>query len=137
MPERWVPLLAATVGLIGGVGGAYIGGVVAIQEQQERFENEQRTETRNLRINAYVDLLKACETAFYLDGAQTETNQRVGDLRAAQARASLMTSSNEVEEAAGELGPNEKACGIVDENQHTLAQRRFVDAAKPEVTVDE
>jgi hypothetical protein len=139
MPERWMPLLAATVGLLGGVGGAYIGGVVAIKEQQERFENEQRTETRNLRINAYVDLLKACETTFYIDESlsKTQTNQRVGDLRAAQARASLMTSSNEVQTAAGTLGPNEGACGDIDLAQHISAQQTFVDAAKPEVTADE
>jgi len=125
-----MPLLAATVGLLGGVGGAYIGGVVAIKEQQERFENEQRTETRNLRINAYVDLLMACETTF-------DTGQRVGDLRAAQARASLMTSSNEVQKAADALGPVDGACGDIDDDEHVSAQQRFVDAAKPEVTADE
>jgi hypothetical protein len=59
------------------------------------------------------------------------------NLRAAQARASLMTSSNEVEEAAGELGPNEKACGTVDEDQHTSGQQHFVEAAKAEITADE
>jgi CHASE1-domain containing sensor protein len=136
MSERWIPLFAAIVGLLGGMGGAYIGGTVANEGQQQRFENEQKAETRNLRVDAYVDLLTACETAFYTAGntSETERNRRVGNLRAAQARASLMTSSTEVRTAARELGPNGGGCGSIPPAQHISVQERFVEAAKAEVT---
>jgi CHASE1-domain containing sensor protein len=46
MSERWVPLLAAVVGLLGGMGGAYVGGTVANEGQQDRFEDERKAEMR-------------------------------------------------------------------------------------------
>jgi hypothetical protein len=140
MSERWIPLVAAVVGLLGGMGGAYVGGSVANEGQQQRFENEQEAETRDLRVDAYADLLKACEAAFFIEGealGPVQTSQRVADLRAAQARASLVTSSTEVREAAGELGPNGGGCGMVEEPRHISLEESFIDAAQPEVTAGE
>ena len=139
MSERWVPLLAAVVGLLGGMGGAFVGGWVANEGQRNQFEDEQEAETRNLRIDAYVDLLDACETAFYIpeEGlSDTERNQRVADLRTSQQRASLLTSRSEVREAARELGPNEGGCGDISTARHISAQESFIEAASLEVTAD-
>lgn len=139
MSERWIPLLAAIVGLLGGMAGAYIGGSVANEGQQQRFENEQKAETRALRVDAYVGLLQACETAFNTEAniSEADLTRRVGDLRAAQARASLMTSSAEVRDAAGGLGPDQGGCGFIPPKEHIAAQQRFVEAAREEVTAGE
>jgi hypothetical protein len=140
MSERWVPVLAAVVGLVGGMAGAYIGGTVANEGQQQRFEEEQKAETRNLRIDAYVDLLKACETTFYIPAdlhgtkrGETEINRRIAVLRAAQARASLLTSLTTVRQAARELQPDGGDCGDVRPARHVSAQESFIEAAHPEI----
>jgi hypothetical protein len=44
MSDRWVPIVAAVVGVIGGMGGAYIGGSVANEGQRQRFEEQQVAE---------------------------------------------------------------------------------------------
>jgi hypothetical protein len=135
MSERWIPLLAAVVGLFGGAAGAYVGGSVANEGQQQRFENEQTAEARDLRLDAYADLLRACEAAYEIDEATSPArkSELVGELTAAQARASLITSSTDVQQAADELGPNEGACGKVAGDVHQSAKDRFIDAAQPEV----
>jgi hypothetical protein len=52
MPERWwIPVLAAVVGLIGGVGGAYVGGEVANSGQKQQFENQRTAEVQDLLIS--------------------------------------------------------------------------------------
>jgi hypothetical protein len=136
MSERWIPLLAAVVGLAGGTVGAYVGGSVANEGQQQRFENEQTAETRNLRVEAYSDLLKACESAYSIVSGQTEKEiaAAVADLTAAQARASLVTSSTEVREAARQLGPDEGACGTGKRIVLNSAEDSFIEAAQSEVT---
>lgn len=128
--ERWIPLFAAVVGLAGGAIGAYVGGSVANEGQQHRFENEQTAETRNLRVDAYAALLAACESA-YQTGRSVES-----DLRAAQARARLITSSTEVREAARALGPDSGACGTGEREALDSAEESFIEAAQPEVTGD-
>jgi hypothetical protein len=144
----WIPLLAAVVGLGGGAIGAYVGGSVANEGQQQRFENEQTAETRNFRLDAYSELLRACETAYFIAREQTgkEVNEAVAALTAARAKASLVTSSTEVREAARELGPDfdpdgpggkpphERACGHVPRRDLNSAERRFIGAAESEVT---
>ena len=139
--ERWIPLLAAVIGLVGGTLGAFIGGWVANEGQEQRFENERIAEIRDLRIDAYTDLLQACESAYLIPGGEArptdiEVNERVADLTAAQARASLVTSSTEVRETARELGPDAGGCGAVSPSDHIAAEESFIEAAQPEVTSD-
>jgi hypothetical protein len=133
MSERWVPLLAAVVGLLGGIGGAYVGGTVANQRQQDRFEYEQSAEARNLRMDAYVDFLKACETAFNFSDKldPVQVSRGVGELYAAQSRASLVTSSASVADAAGRLA---RACQV-SKSDPVVGEpgRRFIDAAQGEL----
>jgi hypothetical protein len=133
MSERWVPLLAAAVGLLGGIGGAYVGGKVANERQQDRFENEQRVEARNIRMDAYVDFLKACETAFNFSDKldPVQVSRGVGELYAAQSRASLVTSSADVAETAGRLA---RACQVSNSDPVVGEPgRRFIHAAQGEL----
>ena len=61
MNERWLPVLAAALGLVGGVAGAAIGGLVANQGQAQRLEAERAARLRDLRINTYIGFLRAAE----------------------------------------------------------------------------
>ncbi|HEX5896572.1 MAG TPA: hypothetical protein VFY47_09610 [Thermoleophilaceae bacterium] len=137
MSERWVPLLAAAVGLLGGMGGAYVGGTLANEGQQDRFEAERKAETRNIRLDAYVDFLKACETAFYIDEtfSRAEKTRLTGELSAALARAALVTSSADVPPAAGTLA---EACREDDDDPVARGPGiRFLEAAHPELDTDD
>ena len=49
MAERWFPVLAAVLGLLGGIGGAAVGGYVANKGQGQRFEEERAARIRDVR----------------------------------------------------------------------------------------
>ena len=131
--ERWIPVLAAGVGLLGGMAGALVGGWVANEGQQQRFENEQAAETRNLRLNTYAEFLKACESVFFIDESfsSAQVSQLVAELSAVEARASLVTSSRQVGEAARALG---RGCRDAGEVQLRRLEDSFIKAAQLEVT---
>ena len=93
MSERWVPLLAALVGLLGGMGGAYIGGSVANEGQQQRFENEQEARMQDLRRNTYADFLQ--EAA----GVNSGAIKSFEDLDAAEAKVEFFANT-EIRETA-------------------------------------
>jgi hypothetical protein len=57
----WIPVLAAVVGLVGGVGGAYIGGRVANEGQQKQFENQRIAQVQDLLIANYGEFLQSAE----------------------------------------------------------------------------
>ena len=59
MSDRWIPVLAAVVGLLGGMGGAFIGGYVANEGQERRFDNERDVRREEERRTTYADFLQA------------------------------------------------------------------------------
>jgi CHASE1-domain containing sensor protein len=61
MAEQWVPVVAAVLGLLGGMAGAAVGGYVANEGQEQRFEHERATQLRDLRTDTYVRFLRAAE----------------------------------------------------------------------------
>lgn len=58
MSERWIPIVAAVVGVLGGMGGAFIGGYVANEGQQQRFKEERKSQLEDLRRETYVRYLR-------------------------------------------------------------------------------
>jgi hypothetical protein len=58
---RWLPAFAAALGLIGGIGGAYIGGKVANEGQQKQFENQRIAQIQDLLVADYGKYLRAAE----------------------------------------------------------------------------
>jgi hypothetical protein len=100
-----MPLLAAAIGVLGGVGGAYIGGVVANQGQEQQSESERAAAIQDLRIEVYGSYLA---TAQQLVGkAQinrpAEVDKLFPSLLASEARVVLITDSDEIEEAAAKV----------------------------------
>jgi hypothetical protein len=98
MGERWTAVLAAVLGLLGGMGGAAVGGYVANEGQEQRFEHERATDARNRTTDAYVQFIRAAQTEY---SAGPATDDRL--LRTAQAEVALATSSPSVRGAAQSL----------------------------------
>ena len=76
MNERWIPILAGVIGVVGGVGGAVVGGVIANEGQEEQFEKDRAAEVQDLREQTYVKFVGAAERVHQLGGetANTEAN---------------------------------------------------------------
>jgi hypothetical protein len=106
-------ILVAAVGVIGGVGGAYIGGVVANEGQERQSENERAAALQELRRDAYGDFLgtvqelRAAAAAREPDGItereQDELNEIAVRLFVAKSRVDLVAKSGAVGDAAAEV----------------------------------
>ena len=53
MDARWLPILAAVLGVLGGVLGALVGGWIANEGQEDRFESERKAQIQDSRIAVY------------------------------------------------------------------------------------
>jgi len=118
--------LAAILGLLGGVGGAAVGGYVANQGQERRFEHEQATELRDRRMETYVQFVRAVEDEHF--NAPT-TDDRV--VRTAEAEVALIASGPAVRRAASRLV--EHTLFGDDEDVYTRRANAFLDIAHDEI----
>jgi hypothetical protein len=97
MADRWLPVLAAVLGLLGGIGGAAVGGYVANKGQEQRFEEERAARIRDVRLDTYVKFLEAVENEHFHASASDEIITR------AEAEVDLIASSDALREAAAML----------------------------------
>jgi hypothetical protein len=79
MDARWLPILAAALGVLGGVLGALAGGWIANEGQESQFKSERAAEIQNFRIEAYGNFAGTAEAlaltlATDPSEAATETN---------------------------------------------------------------
>ena len=128
MSERWIPVVAAIVGVLGGMGGAFIGGYVANKGEQQRFKEEQVAKTENFRRDTVVKFLAAAEKLRFAGG----TGQ---DLLADEAQVSLLFPTSVVRAAAREVS---HAARISTTGENDLNYRRtrdrFIQAAREAMT---
>jgi hypothetical protein len=124
MDARWMPIVAAGVGVLGGIGGAFIGGYLANEGAEGRFEKERAAAEQDLRREAYgaylgtaqevwatflanaEELQPADESDAAQDAAahaQEEIDAAGVRLFVAQARVRLVAENDEVEDAAVRL----------------------------------
>jgi hypothetical protein len=109
---RWMPIVAAGIGLIGGLGGALVGGWLANRGQEKQFESERAAAAQELRREAYADYLGTAE-AFVVSYAEpqasTDAEERtleaerralVQKLFVSRARVFLVRENIDVEKAA-------------------------------------
>ena len=61
MDTRWMPLLAAGLGVLGGIAGALIGGNIANQGAEDRFQEERAAAIQDLRRDGYANVLGSAE----------------------------------------------------------------------------
>lgn len=129
MPERWLPVLAAVLGLLGGIGGAAVGGYVANKGQEQQFEEERAARIRDVRLDTYTKFLRAAENEHFNNGASDEL------ITNAEAEVDLIASSDALREAAATL----TAIVLSGEGSATWernirkARKLFVDRAHTEI----
>jgi hypothetical protein len=126
MSEHWVTVVAAVLGLLGGMAGAAVGGYIANRGEQQRFEHERAAEIRDLRLDTYVMLLRAAE----LEHAQpVETDDRF--IRTAEAEVALVAPTAAIREAAAQFAAN--ALNATSEQDYTRLRDEFIDLAQAEI----
>ena len=125
MAERWIPVLAAALGLLGGIAGAAVGGYVANEGQEQRFEEERAARIREVRLDTYVRFLRAAENERFHPATFDDDI-----VTAAEAEVALVARSVALREAAERL----KAL-LNSENEEELneARARFLDLAHSEI----
>jgi len=128
MSERWIPVWAAILGLLGGVGGAAVGGFVANEGQERRFEHERAAETRDRRMETYVKFVRAVEDEHFNAPA---TDDRI--VRTAEAEVALVASGPAVRQAASRLADYVVFGGEDNEEEYTRRANEFLDAAHAEI----
>jgi hypothetical protein len=98
LSDRWIPLLAAVLGVLGGVAGAAVGGYVANEGQEQQFEHERAMELRDQRTATYVKFVEAVEAEHF---EAPETADRA--IRTAEAEVALVAFRPAIRQAASEL----------------------------------
>jgi hypothetical protein len=112
--------LAATVGVLGGVGGAFVGGCAANQGQAEGFKRERAAARQDLRTEVYGEYLGTAE-AYVLSNALSLTEAEKGEwlvkLFVSRARVFLVRENIDVEKAA------EAITAAVTDDEEEMAAR--------------
>jgi hypothetical protein len=86
-----MPLFAAGLGVLGGIGGALIGGYLANEGAERRFEQERTAQVEDLRTEAYGTFLgTSLELATDLVTARSQDELADGRLYAAQGKAIIV-----------------------------------------------
>jgi hypothetical protein len=100
----WIPVLAAVVGLVGGVGGAFVGGEVANKGQEQQFENQRTAELQDLLIDTYGTYLRdATTTWFAAKSGDPSFEQLAAEALASETEVEFLAASPEVDDAAQQL----------------------------------
>ena len=128
MSERWIPVVAAIVGVLGGMGGAFIGGYVANKGEQQRFNEEQIAQTKNFRRDTFVKFLSAAERLRFEGGTEEK-------LLAAEEQVSLLSPSNEVRKAAQEVSQAARVSTRgANDTKYRRTRDRFIELAQGAIT---
>ena len=122
MFDGWVPAVAAFLGVVGGMGGAFVGGAVANEGQQQQYANERLERMAELRRMTYVSFVEELEHHFFQGGTPDKA-------RAAQA-AVLLVSSAAIRQASSAATD---AANSDDLSRYTNARDRFIDLAQHEL----
>jgi hypothetical protein len=135
---QWLPAFAAALGLLAGIGGAYIGGKVANEGQQKQFENQRIAQLQDLLISNYGDYLGASERLaadFDLPDDVRSQVKKASDLvgfSAAEAQVHLVASDELWEMAKG-------VRQSFDENRaaYRAARNAFIERAQKDINEPE
>ena len=149
MDAKWMPVFAAAVGVLGGLGGALVGGSLANATEQERLDTERRDAREDLFRATHGEFLAAAD-AFYLslllahsvynvdDEAITDAeNLQITDAIRPEARefyragaAIELLVNSEVAAAADKL---EDEFEDPDEETYDALRKNFIRLAKKEI----
>lgn len=68
MDAKWIPILAAGLGVLGGIGGAIVGGSLANAAQENQLESEQEAAINDLRRATHARYLGAADAYLIAQG---------------------------------------------------------------------
>ena len=152
MDAKWIPILAAGLGVLGGIGGAIVGGSLANAAQENQLESEQEAAISDLRRATHARYLGAADACFIAQGVakdiviedgvptQNEEVAAVGFLRpqllelfGTQGAVALLTNSD-VAAAADKLTDELED---PDLNRYDALRSEFIRLAREEIESDE
>jgi hypothetical protein len=130
--DRWFPVLAAALGLLGGVLGAAVGGYIANQGQEQQFRQERAERIRELRIDTYTKFLRAAEN-------EKVNGPRVADSIVAtdELEVELLARNDSLREAAASLARLAMNWEGGDDSEYRNARTAFIELAHAEVETGE
>jgi hypothetical protein len=128
MAERWwIPILAAVVGIVGGVGGAYVGGSVANKGQEEQFDNQREADVQDLLIDTYTNYLQTTSRLW------VARQNRFSN--AEQLESEALAAESQVEFDTPEL--EDVARGLLDAAREPASEEVYLSARKEFIQVAE
>jgi hypothetical protein len=100
--------LAALVGLIGGLGGAAIGGAIANEGQEQRAMDQREAQLQDLAIETYSSYVRIAGTAYIRLAGDVSTSEAqkaglIGVVEGGQAEVAFLTADPEVVTTADRL----------------------------------
>jgi hypothetical protein len=139
-----MPVFAALVGVLGGVGGAIAGGSLANRGQEERFLSERQAAIQDLRLDKYGTLVGAADvllTQFLIvdeykiskDAKNKLIAPQLLDLQSATATVDLLADTA-VRSAADELTTALVNGTITNEQMYDRLRQDFIQEAQVEIT---
>ena len=136
--SRWLPILAAALGVLGGIGGAFIGGSLANAGAEKRLEKERAAQVQDIRINVYGTYLGTADelATAWLEGDQEEIADGIKKLFVAEAKVAVIAEDQDAfETAAQQINQILTNEGLTQEGlpQYQLAYKAFLDFARDEI----
>jgi hypothetical protein len=129
---RWIPVLAAVVGVLGGIGGAYIGGTMANRGQEQEFKNQRKAAIEDVRRATYATYLQVADDLVaqlqIAEGKLPAT--KVVPLVRAAAAVDLLARSADVQDAADVIRQT-VANGTID--RYDTLRKRFLKVAHEDI----
>jgi hypothetical protein len=134
MDARWIPILAAALGLLGGLGGAFVGGWVANEGEERRFGRERAVAIQDLRRQIYTNYLQTVDGIEAKIQVDTDGKADYVRLRTAEASVSLIAHRSNVREAAERLADSLSAPKPFNDRDYLQARGTFIRLAQQEIT---
>jgi len=136
--SRWLPILAAALGVLGGIGGAFIGGSLANAGAEKRLEKERAAQVQDIRIDVYGTYLGTADelATAWLEGDQEEIADGIKKLFVAEAKVAVIAEDQDAfETAAQQINQILTNEGLTQEGlpQYQLAYKAFLDFARDEI----
>jgi hypothetical protein len=134
--ERWIPILAGVIGVVGGVGGAVVGGVIANEGQEEQFEKDRAAELQDLREQTYVKFVGAAERVHQVGGETANAEANAALAAVILLSPTLAQPATLVLERAQQTTGEETKEGKAAETAYNKNLGRFVLLAQEEVGIE-
>lgn len=136
---RWLAILAAALGVLGGIGGAFIGGSLANAGAEKRLEKERAAQVQDVRIEVYGTYLGTADelATAWVTGDEEKIKDGIARLFVAEAKVAVIAEDQDAfEKAALEINKILTSDpGLTQERlpQYQAAYKAFLEVARDEI----